>query len=164
MNPEAETLARQFEQTAATAEAEIAAIPDTQWTANCAAEGWPVGVAACHVAEGHRFIAGAIERTAGIRKIDPLGGEDIHTINARHAQQHNAIGKDEVLGIFRENTVYLAGVIRALTPEQLDRSRELAPGRPPLTVRQIVELAAIGHVQNHMDSVRTTVRGESVVA
>ncbi|HLZ68683.1 MAG TPA: maleylpyruvate isomerase N-terminal domain-containing protein [Dehalococcoidia bacterium] len=164
MNPESEALARRFEQSATEAEAEIAAIPDVRWDALCAAEGWPVAVVACHVAEGHRFIAGAIRRAAGLCEIDPLGGEDIHTINARHAREHFAVAKDEVLRASHENTAYLAGIIRALTPEQLERTRELAPGRPRLSVRQIVELAACGHIENHMQSVRAAVRGQGVTA
>jgi hypothetical protein len=164
MNPESEALARRFEQSAAAAEAEIATIPQPEWATTCTAEGWPVAVTACHIAEGHRFIAGAIQRTAGVSDVDPLGGEDIHTINARHAREHVAVGKDEVLAIFRANTAYLAGVIRALTSEQLERSRELAPGRPPMTVRQLIEQAALGHIGNHLQSIRAALHGSVAIA
>jgi uncharacterized damage-inducible protein DinB len=163
VHTESAELAWRFEQTAAAAEAEIAAISDADWAALCAAEGWSVGVTACHIAEGNRFIAGAIQRTAGVSQTDPLGGEDIHTVNARHAAQHAAVGKSEVLAVFRENVAYLAGIIRALTPEQLERSRELAPGRPPLTVRQLIEQAANGHIVNHLQSIRTAVSGRATV-
>ncbi|HZQ34801.1 MAG TPA: DinB family protein [Dehalococcoidia bacterium] len=164
MRTESAELAQRFEQTAAAAEAEIAAISDAAWAARCAAEGWPVGVAACHIAEGNRFIAGAIQRTAGISQIDPLGGEDIHTINARHAGEHAAVSKTDVLATFRENVAYLAGIIRVLTPEQLERSRELAPGRPPMTVRQLIEHAANGHITNHLESIRAAASVQSSVA
>ncbi len=164
MHTESEQLAQRFEQTAAATEAEIAAIPDARWTERCDAEGWPVGVTACHIAEGNRFIAGAIQRTAGISQIDPLGGEDIHTINARHAQEHRAVDKAVVLTTFRENVAYLAGVIRALTPEQLERSGELMPGRPAFTVRELIERAAIGHMENHLRSIGAALQREVAVS
>jgi hypothetical protein len=163
VHTESVELAQRFEETAAAAVAEIAAIPDARWAARCDAEGWPVGVTACHIAEGSRFIAGAIQRTAGISQVDPLGGEEIHTINARHAQEHHAVGKAEVLAIFCENVTYLSGIIRSLTPEQLERSRELAPGRPAFTVRQLIERAAIGHVEQHMVSIRAALQHEAAV-
>lgn len=164
MHRESADLARRFEQTAAAAEAEIAAIPDDRWGERCAAEGWPVGVTVCHIAEGSRFIAGAIQRTAGLSAIDPLGGEDINTINARHAGEHAAVQKAAVLATFHEDVAYLSGVIRALTPEQLERTRELAPGRPPMTVRQVIEQAANGHIANHLQSIRAALHDAAATA
>ena len=164
MHSESAELARRFEQTAAAAEAEIAAIPDSRWGAICPAEGWPVGVTACHIAEGSRFIAGAIQRTAGLSEVDPLGGEDINTINARHAGEHATVEKAQVLALHRENVAYLAGIIRALTAEQLERTRELAPGRPALTARELIERAANGHIENHLQSIRSALHQGATTA
>lgn len=164
MNREADALARQFEQVARAARAGIASISGAGWGAICPADGWPVGVTACQIADVHRDIVGAIERLAGISQSSSFGRADFDTANAQHAQEHVALGKDAVLRTFSENAAFTAAIIRRLSAEQLDRSREVVPGGPVLSVRDLIRQAAIGHITQHMESIRATLAGQPTIA
>ena len=61
MGARAESLAQQFESKAAEMTAVINRLSDADWKKTTAAEKWPIGVTAHHVAGGHEGIAGIVK-------------------------------------------------------------------------------------------------------
>ena len=105
-------------------------LSDAQWATRTDAEGWPVAVAARHVAWAHQFLTDRARAVSEGRPLPPMppGGIDAH--NARDAEQYADVTRDEVLGMLRTNGAEAAGLVRSLSDEQLDRefTRRTAAG------------------------------------
>lgn len=156
MGQRGQALADRFEQVNKEMVATVERCSDGQWKTNTAAETWPVGVVAHHVAQSLAAIAGLVQKVATGQPLPPLTMDMIHEMNMEHAKQHAHCTKDETLTLLRKNGATAAGAIRGLSDEQLDRSGSLLGG-PPMTTQQVVERVLIGHVQEHHGSIRATV-------
>ena len=132
----------------------VQGLSDAQWRAACASEGWSVGVTARHA-------GGSIERTIRLAQavangeaLPPLSMEAVDQGNAQHAQEHANCSKDEVLGVIRQNVPNVVRAIRGLSDEQLDRTAHFAPMGRDVSAQQVIEMIVIGHVQQHLNSIR----------
>src|SRR4029453_11284519 len=90
-------------------------LSDAQWATRTDAEGWPVAVAARHIAWAHQFLT---DRVRAISEGQPLppkpeGGMDAH--NARDAEQYADVTRDEVLALLRTNGANAASLVRGLS-------------------------------------------------
>ncbi len=154
MGEQARGLAERFER----ANHEIVTIvercSDAQWHAKTAGEGWTVGVVAHHVAEAHKGIAGLVERVATGQPLPALTMELFDRQNAEHAKQHAHCTRTETLALLRTNGTAAATTVRGLREDQLGRSASVLTGAPPMTVQQVIERILIGHVQEHLGSIR----------
>lgn len=155
MGQRGQALADRVEQVNKELVATVERCSDGQWQAKTAAETWPVGVVAHHVAQSVSAIAGLVHKVATGQPLPPLTMDSIHQMNAEHAKQHARCTKDETLTLLRKNGAAAAGTIRGLSDEQLDRSGSLLGG-PPMTAQQVVERVLISHVQEHHGSIRAT--------
>src|SRR5882724_10177284 len=108
MGARAEALATQFETKAQDAAAVIERLSDTDWKKATAAEKWPVGVVAHHMAAGHETIAGLVKTLAEGGPLPNLRMEDLHAMNAKHAQEHAHPSKAETLALHRKSAAVAA--------------------------------------------------------
>jgi len=82
----------------------------------------------------------------------------VHTINAKHAQEHDATTKEAALELLRRNSAAAAAAIRALSDEQLDRAAPVSlNGDAPLTCQFMLEDHAVRHSYHHLAILRATV-------
>jgi len=125
-----------------------------QWRVATAAEGWPVGVVARHVAEGYKAIARLILLAATGQPLPPLSMEALDQRNADHARQHADCTKAEILELLRQNAAEVAATVRGLSGDQLDHTAPWRTG--PLKVQEMIDRILIGHVQTHLGSIRDT--------
>ena len=77
--------------------------------------------------------------------------------NAQHAREHANCTRAETLALHRSSAAAASAIVRGLPDAHLDHSGTLLTGMPPMTVQQIVESILIGHVNEHLGSIRATV-------
>jgi uncharacterized damage-inducible protein DinB len=152
----AEELAAQFEAVNDAIIASIAGTSAEHWQRVTASERWPVGVVAHHMLEVQRFFAGVL---AGLSSdevpLATLTSQFVDANNARHAREFAGVGKQETVDALQESGTNLTGLIRELDEQQLGRVA-ISFDEQPLTAEQLIQFALIGHFQEHLESIRTT--------
>lgn len=137
--------------------AAVEACTDEQWRRPTAAEGWPVGVVAHHIAEVQQALGGAVGAlAAGEFPPAAMSSASVEENNARHARDRAAVGKAETLAALRASGPELARLLRGLADEQVDSVAMVFDGNE-MTVAQVVEFALVGHFGQHLDSIRATI-------
>jgi hypothetical protein len=157
MGTKSEALAKQFEAKVHEATTAIEKLSDADWKKTTAAEKWPVGVVAHHVAGGHEAIAGIIKTVAAGQPMGHFTMDMLHAMNAKHAQDFANCTKAETLALHQKNAASAAAVVRGLSDAELAKSGAVHTGRPPMGVEQIVSGILINHIDEHFGSIRATV-------
>jgi hypothetical protein len=157
MGARANALAKQFEEASQAMTDALGRLSDADWRKSTSAEKWTVGVAAHHVAMGHAAIANLIKNVASGQSVPNLTMAMLDEMNAKHAREHAKCTKAETLELHKKNAATATGIVRALSDAELDRSGSVLVGMPPMTAQQAVERILIGHVKEHLGSIRTAV-------
>jgi hypothetical protein len=156
MATRAEQLAGRFEAVNDEMSALVMDCTGQQWRQPSATEGWSVGVVAHHVGEVQGAFARMVAALAAGRTFTPTSSMDeVHRSNAQHDVDYAAVGKPEALDALRESRAAIAPVLRDLDDGQLDRTAGTFGGHQ-LSVAQVVEMVVIGHVAEHLASLRAT--------
>jgi DinB family protein len=133
----------------------IATCTDDEWSRVCAAEGWPVGVVAHHIAWGHEVSAGWI-RTIRSGKDVPGSSETHNAGNEAKAAEMAGVSRDEVIRLANRNLNELTTLLRSLTGEDLSKSAAFGPGGGMnMSVDNLA--GARGHLDRHLGSIRAAV-------
>ena len=159
MGARAEALAKQFETKAKDATAVLERLSEADWKKMTAAEKWPVGVVAHHVAGGYEAIAGIVKTIAEGKPGPNLPMDALHAMNAKHVQEHANCTKAETVALHKKNAAAAAAMVRGLDDAQLDRTGTVLAGLPAMSAAQFVERALIGHIDEHIGSIRAAVGG-----
>ncbi len=157
MGARADSLAKQYEAKAAELTATIQKLSDADWQKITAAEKWPVGVTAHHVAGGHEPISGIVKTLAAGQSISGFTMAMLDELNAKHAKEFAGCTKAETLALHEKGVKAAAAALRALDDAQLDRSGTVLNGVPPMTCQQAIEGILIKHIDDHLRSIRSTV-------
>ena len=84
--------------------------------------------------------------------------EVVHTLNAKHAGEHDDVTKEAALDLLRRNSAAAAAAIRALSDEQLDRAAGLSLNDDaPMTCQFMLEDHAVRHSYHHLAKIRSAV-------
>ncbi len=166
MSPEADSrsahLAAEFEAAHDDFTRLVEALTDEQWRmvggnfpqrTNDEDEGRSVGVIAHHVASLGEWIMSRIQTMLEGRPLPPV---DFRDINAKHAEEHAAISRQEVVRILRESRPRIVAAINALPEAQLDEPRDTPAG--PMSVAQRIERVLIGHMKSHQGSIEAAIQ------
>ncbi len=136
--------------------AAVESCTDEQWRRPTAAEGWPVGVVAHHIAEVQQAFVRVLGALAtGEPNPATMSSAEVERNNARHARDQAAVGKAETLDALRTSGPELGRLLRGLDDEQVQEVALVFDGNE-ITVAQVVELALVGHFGEHLDSIRAT--------
>ena len=157
MGAKTEALAKQFEAKAQEFTAVLEKVSDTDWKKVTAAEKWPVGVTAHHVAGAHEPISGILKTVAGGQSMPHFTMEMLDASNAKHAQDFANVGKTETIALHKSGAAAAAAVVRGLSDEQLAKSGTVLTGMPPMSAEQIIAGILINHIQDHLGSIQKTV-------
>ena len=157
MGARAEMLAKQFEAKASELTGVIEKLSDADWKKVTAAEKWPVGVTAHHVAGAHEPISGMAKAVAAGQTLPPFTMAMLDEMNAKHAKDFAGCTKAETLALHQKGVAGAAAMVRGLSDAELDRTGTLLTGMPAMTVQQIVEGVLINHVNEHLGSIRATI-------
>ena len=158
MGAKTEALARQFEGKARDAVATLEKLGDTDWKKVTAAERWTVGVTAHHLAGALEAVAGIV---TGIVSGAPSPGNFtramLDEMNAQHAKEHAGCTRAETLALFQKGAATAFAVVRGLNDDQLAKSGTVFTDAPPMTAEQLIMLGLLGHIDEHVGSIRKTI-------
>jgi hypothetical protein len=152
-----EELAKQFEAKVRDAEAVLQKLSDADWKKVTAAEKWPVGVTAHHLASAFEPIAGIVTGIVSGALPGNFTSAMLNDLNARHAREHASCTKAETIALLKRNAAAAAAGVRGLRDEQLAKRATVLTDAPPMTAEQMITGALIGHVDEHIGSIRKTV-------
>ena len=110
-----------------------------------------------HIAVSHELMAGIIKGLADGKPGPNIPMDAIHGMNAKHAQEHAACTKAETVALHRKSAAAAAALVRGLDDATLDRSGAVIVGMPPMSAGQLAGGLLVGHVDEHLGSIRATV-------
>jgi hypothetical protein len=157
MGVRAETLAKKFEAKVDETTAVFEKLTDAEWKKVTAAEKWSVGVVAHHVASSHEGLGRLVKAIGSGQTLGNMTMDDIHAMNAKHAQEFASCTKAETLALHKNNAAGAATVVRGLSDAELDRAGTLLKGMPPMSAEQLASGLLVGHMDEHLASIRATV-------
>lgn len=154
MSERADALASAFERANNAVIQAVEGCSADQWRAICKDEGWPVGVAAHHVAASHSSLLGLVQLVANGQEVPPITMEVIDAANAQHAQEFAHVSREETLELLHRDGATVASTLRGLTDEQLDRTAPMAfAGGQAWSAQDLIERILIHHPDQHAASI-----------
>lgn len=144
-----EDIARAFEQAKDQFAQTISGLSDAQWRKTCADNGWPVGVAAHHVAESVGGITMWVQSVANGSKEAPFSPQQLDEGNAEHARRAANVTKQETLALLDQNAANAVKMLRSLSDQQLAQTQFVQFAGAELPASQIAQAVLIGHFQMH---------------
>lgn len=157
MGAKAEGFAKQYEAKVQETTAAIEKLSDADWKKVTTAEKWPVGVTAHHVAVAHEPIANIVKTLADGQSVPHFTMQMLDEMNAKHAVEHAGCTKAETIALHKQGATKAAAMLRTLSDEQLAKSGTVFTGAPPMTAEEMVTRALIGHMDEHLGSIRKTI-------
>jgi hypothetical protein len=132
-------------------------LSEADWKKTTSAEKWPVGVVAHHLAGAHEPIAGIIKAVASGQSRPSMTMDQLHEMNAKHAQEHAKCTKAETLALHKKGAAAAASVLRGFTDAELGKTGAVLAGMPPMTAEQVVTGVLLQHIDEHLGSIRAAV-------
>ena len=141
MGAKVEGFVKQYESKVQETTAAIEKLSDADWKKVTAAEKWPVGVTAHHVASGHEPIANIVKTLAAGQSVPHFTMQMLDEMNAKHAAEHASCTKAETIALHKQGA----------------KGGTVFTGAPPMTAEEMVTRALIGHMDDHFGSIRKTI-------
>ena len=147
MTARGETLARQFETKVQEATSVFERLSDADWKKLTAAENWPVGVVAHHIATSHEGIGGILKALADGKPGPNIPKEALDAMNATHAREHANCTKAETIALHKKNAAAAAAMLRGLGDAALDQRGPVLAGVPPMSAADLGGVLS-GHIDD----------------
>ncbi len=157
MGAKGEALARQFEAKAQEAEALLEKLSDADWTRKTAAEKWTVGVTAHHLAQSHEAVANIVKTIAAGQAVPHFTVEMLDQMNAKHAKEFANCTKPDTIALHKKGAAVAVAVVRGLSDAELEKRGTVFAGAPPMSAEELVKRALLGHIDEHVGSIRKTI-------
>lgn len=140
------------------------ALAEQEWETRLPHDGRKIGVIVHHVATVYP-IEIQFARSIAAGKPEPITAQAIDDMNAGHAQENEAVTKEETLELLRTNSAAAAAAIRSLTDDDLDRTaRVLLYGNAQLTCQFILEDHAVRHSYHHLARIQAALKPQAANA
>ena len=150
MNQRAQALADRIEQGADALAAFVRTLGPAEWKTPVPKDGRTIGVIVHHVASVYPLEIQLAQTLAQGKPVAGVTWDVVHTMNAGHAKEHDAVTKETVLELLRRNSAAAAAAIRAIPDEALDRAAPVSLNADaPLTCQFFVEDHALRHSFHH---------------
>ena len=158
-NQRAHALAHRLEDGARALAAFASTLTDAQWQTRVPGDGRKIGVVVHHVASVYPLEIQLAQSLAAGNPVTGVTMSDVHTMNAAHAIEHDAVTKDATLDLLRRNSAAAATTVRALSDEDLDRAAtaSLYSGAP-ITCQFMLEDHAVRHSYHHLARIRAALK------
>ena len=154
----ANALAERLEQGARALAALASTLTDEQWHTPIPHDGRTVGVVVHHVGTMYPIEIELAQLLAAGKPIEGVTWDVVADINARHAQEHAAVTRQEALDRLQRNSDAATAAIRALSDEQLERAAGISLNADaPLTCQFMLEDHAVRHSYHHLEGIRAAV-------
>ena len=147
----ANALADRLEQGARALAAFATGLTDVEWHTRVPHDGRKIGVTVHHVATMYPLEIQLAQALAGGQPVAGVSWDDVHTMNAGHAVEYDAVTKEAALELLRRNSAAAAAAIRALSNEELDNAAPVSLNSDaPLTCQFMLEDHAVRHSYHHL--------------
>jgi hypothetical protein len=134
-------------------------LTERQWQTLIPKDGRTVGVVVHHVASVFPI---EIQLAQVLAKGQPITGvtwDDVHAMNAKHAQDYAGVTKQEAIELLRQNSAQAAAAIRAFTDEELaTAATNSLYADAPLTCQHMLEDHAVRHCYHHLAKIQAAVK------
>jgi hypothetical protein len=134
-------------------------LTERQWQKLVPKDGRTVGVVVHHVASVFPI---EIELAQQLAKGLPITGvtwDDVHAMNAKHAQDNAGVTPQDAIELLRRNGAMAAAAIRAFTDDELAAGgTNSLYADAPLTCQHMLEDHAVRHSYHHLAKVRAAVQ------
>jgi len=81
----------------------------------------------------------------------------IHAGNAKHAQEFANCTKAETIALHKKNAAEAAAIVRGLSDAELDNKGVVLQGMPPMSAGDLAGGLMVGHIDEHLNSIRAAV-------
>ena len=160
MSTRAHALAQRIEQGAQALASYAQGLSDEQWRAKVPPDGRQVGVIIHHVASVYPIEIDLAKQIASGKNIAGLTWGFVAELNAKHAHDHAAVGKQETIDLLRSNGHSAAEAVRAFSDEELDRAAPVSLNADaPLTAQFLIEDHALRHSWHHLAKFKALLQG-----
>jgi DinB family protein len=140
-------------------------LTDAQWQVRVPHDGRKIGVVVHHVATMYPLEIQLAQTVASGEAVVGLVWDNVHALNAEHAQKNDAVTKEEALDLLRRNSVAAAAAIRAFDDADLDQAATVSLNEDaPLTCQFILEDHAVRHSYHHLAILRAALKPVSLRA
>jgi len=155
MSTRSAALAQRIEEGAHALGAYAQRLSDAQWRTIVPPDGRQVGVIIHHVASVYPIEIHLATELASGKPVAGVTWGAVAEMNAKHAREHAAVGKEETLELLRHNSHAAAEAVRAFTDQQLDRAAPVSlNGDAPLTTQFLIEDHALRHSWHHLAKIK----------
>ena len=123
-------------------------------------DGRQVGVIIHHVASIYPIEIDLAKQIASGKNIAGLTWGVVAELNAKHAHDHAAVGRQETIDLLRSNGHSAAEAARAFSDEELDRAAPVSLNAgAPLTAQFLIEDHALRHSWHHLAKIKAVLQG-----
>lgn len=155
----AEALAEVLEEGAQALASFARGLSAEEWETRGGKDGRPVGVVVHHVATMYPVEIKLAQTLARGEAVTGVTWDDVHAMNAAHAEEHEAVTKKETLALLERNSAAAAAAIRALSDEELSRYAPISMySETPLTCQFMLEDHAVRHAWHHLAAIRRVLK------
>jgi hypothetical protein len=134
-------------------------LTDAEWQTRLPGDGRKIGTVVNHVATVYPIEIQLAQTVAGGQPVVGVTMDDIHAMNAKHAEENDGATKAATLELLRTNSAAAAAAIRALTDEELDRAATVSLYSDALlTCQFVLEDHAVRHSCHHLARIRKALK------
>ncbi len=159
MGAKGEAFAKEFEAKVDDALALLNRLSDADWKKTTAGENWTVGATAHHLAGSYEPITGIIRAIAAGQTMPHFTPQMLDERNAQHAKEFANCTKAETVAMIKKGAGGAAAAVRGLSDADLAKTGTVFAGMPPMSAEDMVKRALLGHLDEHVGSIRKTVGG-----
>lgn len=164
MSERTNALARTLEDGARALATFAGALTDEEWQTRLPHDSRKIGVIVHHVASVYPLEV-QFARSIAASKPATITAEDVNSMNAAHAKDHDAVTKEETVKLLADNSNEAAEAIRSLTDEELDTAAPVPLyGNAPLTCQFILEDHAVRHSYHHLARIQAALQSRATNA
>ena len=155
MSSRSNALADRLEQGAGALASLAASLTDQEWQTRIPHDGRKIGVVVHHVATMYPLEIQLAQKLAAGQAVAGVTWEIVHEMNARHAESHEGVTRQEAIDLLDHNSTMAAAAVRALSDEELDRAAPISLNADaPLTCQFMLEDHAVRHSYHHLAAIR----------
>lgn len=159
MGKRSELLSHRIEQGAQALATFAQGLSDAQWHTAVPPDGRQVGMIIHHVASVYPIEIHLATEVASGKAVTGVTWGVVSEMNAKHAQEHAAAGKQDTIDLLLRNSRSAAEAVRAFTDEQLDRAEAFSLNADaPLTAQFVIEDHALRHSWHHMAKIKAALK------
>ena len=159
MGAKGEAFAKQFEAKVEEATTLLEKLSDTDWKKTTDAEKWTVAATAHHIARSYEPVTHIIKTIAAGQPLPHFTPQMLDEMNAQHAREFAGCTKPETIALHKKGAAAAAAAVRGLSDVELAKAGTVFTGLPPMSAEEMVKRALLGHVDEHLGSIRTTIGG-----